>query len=272
MFSTDSPSPNSSPEAAKEPSSESTPEQTQLTSLLSPVRYFDWHCGIHRALETPAHRTAALLHRRGHTVTPCSNCVGDQDRAWGRCVVAPVYKSQSILCYVCSNCVFKGDVSGCSHREAFEKTGGQEWDSAVTRDIVARGGLRAVLNAEFDTSAAETTTGPRRSMKKAKEENIPSRQEPESMLPGALEPQSPTSSHSNFSEPPETEFHGAFLPWPVSLDAWNDPDVLRCMVDDWRAFMEIAEARIAELEGAPPIEYESSYEYWSSEYARLFPS
>jgi hypothetical protein len=36
--------------------------------------------------------------------------------------------------------------------------------------------------------------------------------------------------------------------------------------------MEIVEACIAELEGAPPIEYESSYEYWSSEYARLFLS
>jgi hypothetical protein len=44
------------------------------------------------------------------------------------------------------------------------------------------------------------------------------------------------------------------------------------MVDDWRAFAEIAEACIAEFEDAPSIEYDSSYEYWCAEYARLFPS
>jgi hypothetical protein len=52
--------------------------------------------------------------------------------------------------------------------------GASEYLLITQSDIVARGGLRAVLNAEFDTSAAETTTGPPRLMKKAKEENIPS--------------------------------------------------------------------------------------------------
>ncbi|KAL2793445.1 hypothetical protein BJX66DRAFT_338761 [Aspergillus keveii] len=272
MSSTGCQSRNSSPEATKELSDEPTAEQTQLTSLLSPVRYLDWHCGTRKATKTPAHRTAALIHRRGLTVTPCSNCAGDRDRAWGRCVVAPVYKGRSILCYACSNCVFNGDVAGCSHREAFEKTGDQVWDSAVNRDIVARGGLRAVIYAEFDTSPAETTTGPPSPTEKGHEETTPSPQEPDPILPDPLEYQSHTSPHSNFSEPPETEFFGAVFSWPVSPDAWNDPGVLRCMVDDWRAFAEIAEACIAEFEDAPSIEYDSSYEYWCAEYARLFPS
>ncbi|PTU22100.1 hypothetical protein P175DRAFT_0492703 [Aspergillus ochraceoroseus IBT 24754] len=62
----------------------------------------------------------------------------------------------------------------------------------------------------------------------------------------------------------QTPFDGAILPWPVPVSAWNDRDQLRSIIEDFRSFTRVIEARLADLE-----EPMATTTFWEEQAAKI---
>ncbi|KAI9376457.1 hypothetical protein BJX61DRAFT_538835 [Aspergillus egyptiacus] len=244
------------------------PIQSQVVSLLEPVRELDWISGNPKELKTTEARTAALLYRRGESVSPCQRC--ERGGPWSACVVFPVYNKQSMWLYACANCLYYHRATGCSHRHSFEEQGGQPWDTGATSHteldesaIVSREGLRYVLAEEGRKPVPRPLAVAQPVIPRKNKEH------PEESKEQALS--QPVLKHPRLSGARRTSrsaFDGETLPWPVPPSAWKDLAQLRSIVNDWKSFIRIAEARITRLEIKQ--EQMSSAEFWEKEAAKLF--
>ncbi|EAW13562.1 DUF3716 domain-containing protein [Aspergillus clavatus NRRL 1] len=110
-----------------------------------------------RALDKACKLTAATLFQCGEELQGdacCRQCKRNGG-AWTKCVVCPVYEGSAIAFHACANCIFSGRASECSLRVAFQEQGGRDWDDSRTNEIVQKGGLLAVIEAERQAREAE---------------------------------------------------------------------------------------------------------------------
>ncbi|KAL5332837.1 hypothetical protein BJX70DRAFT_404181 [Aspergillus crustosus] len=239
---TDTPQPESTEEhTVKEKETKGlSPAQSQLVSLLEPIRELDWNVDIPSRL-SGRERSAALLYRRGESVDPCAHC--KRKNPWSSCVVFPIYNEKSMFYHACASCLYYHKANSCSLRLEFEEQGGQAWDSALTEAVRSRGGLRRVLDDETTITTAppapmQATLSPKAQKRIAVTENA----EPQTQtLTTTKKPRVSTPVVSSPRPQVKSRFDGDTLRWPVTPTAWNDVGKLNFIAKDLKSFLAITE-------------------------------